>query len=73
VDRRPAGEMEIPHARLLTFVILSLFSGFGLHGTFMQGWAMAGGACQPTGVVTAFEPGPITTAACCRQRYWPLF
>jgi hypothetical protein len=28
VDRRPAGEMEIPHAKLLTFVILWLFSGF---------------------------------------------
>jgi hypothetical protein len=36
--------MEIPHAKLLTFVILRCARGAGLHGIFMRRWAMAGGA-----------------------------
>jgi hypothetical protein len=65
--------MEIPHARLLTFVILSLFLGSGLHGTFMQGWAMAGGACQPSGVVPAFEPGPLPLPLVVANAIGPIF
>jgi hypothetical protein len=34
VDRRPAGEMEIPHAKLLTLSCSRGFSIAGLHDIF---------------------------------------
>src|SRR3979490_3021116 len=46
VNRRSAREMEIPHAKLLTYRCYSAFSspdsGAGLHGTFMRCSAMLG-------------------------------
>jgi hypothetical protein len=57
VDRRSAGEMKIPHAKLLTLPLFSTFflpvSGAGLHGTFMPRWAMVAGAYLNINVVSA--------------------
>ena len=57
VDRRPAGEMEIPHAKLLA---LLLFRGvrrdWTLHGTFvrlLRQWL----ACQPTSALLPRQGG----------------
>ena len=58
MDRRSAGEMEIPHAQLLT---LSLFSNCPAGGNYMA-YSRGHGQCMGMAVVPAKARGPITTS-----------